>query len=193
MSEFLHIEVYKQHFTWIHTLWACGGGLSQQKHYRVLLWWIVLNKGPPLCGKEQTSKPTHHHNCPNDHVAFPKINCSFEQAPPAVLSLWFNIFIFYFSSTDLNVNIYYQILSITQRPSLLPSDFQWTFRPLHALRVITFPFSWHQLQLIEQIFQRLSTRLSTSKSDPEHKTPRKEMLFLNHSVILQQIWSTTCV
>lgn len=97
------------------------------------------------------------------------------------------IYIFYFSSIDSNVNIYYQILSMTQRPSPLPSDFQWTLLPLHALMVITFPFSWHQLQLMEQIFRRLSTRQSTSKSDPEHKTPRKEMLFLKHSVILQQI------
>ena len=192
MSEFLHIKVYKQQFIWIHTLWACGGGLSQQKHYGVLLWWILHNKGPPLCGKEQTSKPTQHHNCPNDHSAFPKIDCSFEQAPPSVRSLWFNIFIFYFSSIDLHVNIYYQILSITQCPSLLLSD-QWTVLPLHALRVITFPFSWHQLQLMEQIFQHLSTRPSTSKSGPKHKTPRKEMLFLNHSVIWSKLASTTCV
>lgn len=144
-------------------------------------------KGPLSVGRSKRQSPLTTTTVPTTTALFRR-----SIAPLSKLPLQFSVYgaiylFFYFSSIDLNVNIYYQILSITQRPSLLPSDFQVTLLPLHALRVITFPFSWHQLQLMEQIFQRLSTRPSTSKSGPEHKTPRKEMLFLNHSVILQQI------
>lgn len=145
-------------------------------------------KGPLSVGRRKRQSPLTTTTVPTTTALFRR-----SIAPLSKLPLQFTvygsiyIYIFYFSSIDSNVNIYYQILSMTQRPSPLPSDFQWTLLPLHALMVITFPFSWHQLQLMEQIFRRLSTRQSTSKSDPEHKTPRKEMLFLKHSVILQQI------